>query len=298
MEQLKKLFFTLFIVIGFQFTINAQDSLIAHYPLVYEGNDITENNPDMILENAPFQNGGVYSNGIYYGSDTTGSLVQTPSINNFNFDDFTITMDFKIDSYPTGNNPIIIGGMLWRWIGAYMDGDKLAFMANDGSDYYITDEVVALSQWHIISLRYSKQYKQIGMYLNGNLVVLEEIPILLHNNDAIFSNEHGGSGDTFKGYWRNLEIFNTSQIAAINESAQLSGIEVFVDRESLNILMPQNKKDISMQMFNISGIRLGTYYLTAGSNSINISGIKSGSHILVFTDNAGNRAVRRILIID
>ena len=37
MEQFKRLFFTLFIVIGLQFTITAQDSLLAHYPLVYEG---------------------------------------------------------------------------------------------------------------------------------------------------------------------------------------------------------------------------------------------------------------------
>lgn len=298
MTQLKIFFFTLFIVLGFQLTINAQDSLLAHYPLVYEGNDITGNNPDMILENAPFQNGGVYSNGIYYGNDTTGSLILTPNINNFNFDDFTINIDFNIDSYPNGNKPIIIGGTSWRWIGAYMDGDQLAFMANDGSDYYVTDQIVALNQWHTISLRYSKLYKQVGLFFNDDLVLVEEIPILLHNNDATFSNEHGGIGDTFEGYWRSLEIFNSSQISAINERNELNGIEIDVNHGSLNILVPQMENDVTMQMFDLRGNKFSTYFLVAGSNIINTSNVTSGSYLLLFTNNKAQRFTKKILIIN
>ena len=79
-----------------QLGLNAQ-TLLAEYPLVEDGVDATGKNTDMTISKASFQNDGIYSNGIYYGSDTTGSYISTPQIEGFNFDDLTIKVDFFID---------------------------------------------------------------------------------------------------------------------------------------------------------------------------------------------------------
>lgn len=294
---MKKFSFLFVLLIVSLFTLNANpDSLLAQYPLVSDGIDVTGNNVEMMIKNAPFQNGGIYSNGIYIGNDTTGSLIKTPLLNDFNFEEFTISIDFRIESYPSSKNPILIGGALWRWIGAYVDGDHLAFMANDGSDYVITDEVITLDKWNILGLTYNKAQKQATMYFNGRLVADVFIPLLEHNDDGRFLNEHGGTGDTFKGLWRNLQTFNQIGLLAVAEFNELERIDVSVFHGYLKILLPQNEKDVNMQIIDVLGKQLGTHSLTEGAIRIHTGLIKSGTYLLVFTNSKGQKAVKKIFI--
>lgn len=294
---MKKFSFLFVLVIVSLFTLNANpDSLLAQYPLVSDGIDVTGNNVEMMIQNAPFQNGGIYSNGIYIGSDTNGSLIKTPLLNNFDFDEFTISIDFRIESYPSSKNPIIIGGALWRWIGVYVDGDHLAFMANDGSDYVVTDEVITLDKWNILGLTYNKVKKRATMYFNGRLVADEFIPFLEHNDDGRFLNEHGGTGDTYKGLWRNLQVFNQTGLLAIAEFNELEAIKVSVFQSYLKILLPSSEKDVNMKIVDILGKQLSTHSLTDGEISINTGLIKSGTYLLVFTNSKGQKAVKKIFI--
>ena len=272
------------------------DTLLAHYPLVTDGLDLSGQNQEMTLENTQFLEGGIYSNGIYIGNDTTGSLIQTPNIIGFDFDDFTISLQFKLDSYPTGQMPIIIAGPSWRWLGAYLEDSHLAFMANDFSEYVVTDNVPPLDRWNTIQLSYSKQYKQVVMYLNGVLVTDIEIPILFNNDDGMLLNDHGGTGSTFEGYWRRLEIFNTAQILGVETNNELSNIEVIASNDQLSIQVPMSEKDVSMQFVDVSGKKFDSYELSSGANSLSISNIDSGVYMLVFTNRFGNTATKKIIL--
>lgn len=272
------------------------DTLLAHYPLVTDGIDLSGNNEEMTLENTVFQDGGIYSNGIYIGSDTTGSLIQTPNIIDFNFDDFTVSLEFKIDSFPTGRMPIIIAGPSWRWLGAYLEDDHIAFMANDFEEYIVTDKVPQLNLWNTIQLSYSKQYKQVVMYFNGILVTELEIPILFHSNDGMFLNNHAGTGNTYKGIWRRLEIFNTAKILDIDTNNELSNIEVIVSYDYLRIIVPASERDVSMQLIDVSGNKLRYFELLPGVNSLSVSDLSSGIYMLVFNNSTGHKATKKILL--
>lgn len=66
-----------------------QKLLIANYPLTSDGVDSTGLNASMIMKNTPFQNGGIYCNGIYaQSSNIQYSLAQSPPINLLNSNPF------------------------------------------------------------------------------------------------------------------------------------------------------------------------------------------------------------------
>jgi len=76
-----KLLYTL-LAITFSYAAVAQIpgyTLIADYPLTSDAVDATGNYGNTTLTNAPFQDGGVYSNGVYNDGTTNGSIIQVLS---------------------------------------------------------------------------------------------------------------------------------------------------------------------------------------------------------------------------
>ncbi len=294
---MKKIYLTLVITLLTIAGLQAQ-TLLAFYPLKSNGADTTGNNEDMFLKNASFSNGGVYSNGIYYGNDTMGSVIQTPAINKFDFNDFTVLLDFYVEEYPDFNKPIIIGGPSWRWLGAYLDeGGRLSLMANDGSDFFQTDEVVALNTWNTLALSYNKAEQQLRIYLNSKLITEGNVTDLTHNNDGKFINDHGGNGQTFKGYWRNLKIYNSSVVAGVAKNNELKGVEVLLIHNRLKVLVPPNEKSIEMQIIDMNGNKLNNTLLNTGPNELSISYLKTGNYLLVFRNKPGQQMVKKITVV-
>jgi len=272
--------------------------LLAFYPFSSNGTDTTGKNEDAYLKNVDFSNGGVYSNGIYNGEDTTGSVIQTPSINNFNFDDFTVVLDFFVEEYPDFDKPIIIGGPSWRWLGAYMDENgMLTLMANDKTVFINTEKSAALNTWNTLALSYEKNTGHLRLYLNYMLIADENVTDLKHNNDGKFVNDHGGEGQTFKGYWRNLKIYNSSVVASIDISNELKGIDALLVGDQLKVLIPENEKNIEMHIINMSGNKLSSTALTSGTNIVNVSEMKSGSYLLLFVNRSGQGAVKKVTFV-
>ncbi len=295
---MKNVCFTLALVLVFVSALNGQ-TLLCSYPLSSDAVDVTGNNPDVFLDNAPFQNGGVYSNGIYYGDEPTGARIETPLINNFDFDDFTVIIDFFIEEYPANKIPIIMGGPTWRWVGSYVDKNgKVSLVVNNMSDSFNSDEVATLNQWHTLAFSYNHTSKELQLYLDNNLVLNEIVPILEHgDNENKFLNANWGNGDTYKGYWRNLKIYNSSTVVGIFHNHELDGIEVLVLRNALKIMIPQTEKDIDVQLIDMRGVNLRSTRFTPGSNMLDVSGLKTGNYILLFTNPAGRKSTKEITLI-
>ncbi len=267
-QIMKKFLFISCLVFVTSITMHAQSSLLANYPLTKNGIDTSGQNDPMLLKNIVFENGGVYSNGIYSGNDTTGSQIRTPPFTTFDYNNFTVLLDFKIDSYPENSEPIVIGGYLWRWIGAYIDNGKIAFMANDFSTYDVSEISVPLNQWNSIRFSYNKEVGECYFYFNNNLVSSYPITEFNSGDDPRFVNEHGGSGKTFKGYWRNLVFYNSSSIDGIPESNTLNTISINVNSNILNIDVPIQTNGVSLTIVDLQGRVVNTAKLKTGLNTI------------------------------
>ncbi len=292
---MKKALFIFSFVLATTFSINAQSSLMANYPLTENGVDISGQNDSLYLNNVTFQNGGAYSNGIYAGNDTTGSEIITPPFTTFDYDNFTVYLDFKIETYPENREPIIIGGYLWRWIGAYVDGDKLAFMANDFSLYEITDKSIPLNQWNKLRISFKKEDDKCSLFLNDSLVSDYTILEFSSGDDSRFVNNHGGSGNTFKGYWKNLVFYNSSNPEGIDEISPFDNISVSHSDEYLIVNVPDKSGNIVMDVFDVQGIMLKTAWLSKGVNHCTIN-LREGVYMLRFKNSKGAVSVKKIMI--
>jgi len=285
------LFISLFIVsvmIG-----RAQNSLMANYPLTENGEDVSGQNETMLLKNILFENGGIYSNGIYAGDDTTGSQILTPPFPTFDYNNFTVLLDFKIDFLPENRQAIIIGGLLWRWIGAYIDNGNIAFMANDFTIYDISDIKVPVNQWNTLRFSYDINIGNCYFYFNNVLVSTYSINEFNSGDDPRFGNAHTGQGDTFKGYWRNLIFHNAASPDGIPLTSSFKNITVSIQNNNLFIDLPSNLKKVNITITDMQGRIVKTAELNSGTNTISLSSTPK-MYLVILHSSTGKKLVTKI----
>jgi hypothetical protein len=202
----------------------------------------------MTLINAPFQNGGVYCNGIYdIDNPATGCRVMTPSpLNGFNPTSFEISMDFMLTassnqfSYPT---PIFIGGYGYRWVGycQYYEGGihKFSLMTNNGN-YTNTQAIIQRNQWNNAKITYNGT--TVRAFLNGQLICSKNVVLVMGGSYDISCTNYGNAS-VFKGYLKNLNVC---------EAYGASGNETFFDAteaetNTLGIAGTKGTEEISKQ---------------------------------------------------
>jgi hypothetical protein len=171
---------------------NSADDALGHYGA-------------MTLMNTPFAGGGIYCNGIYEnGVDPNRSFAGTPSLSELNFNGFVMAVDFMVGTNRMA--PILVGGSGWRWGGVHMMSDGRVGLLINGTAYAGT---VACSTgvWHEAVFVYTASNRTAELYLDGQLAGRREA-VLNNGNDRSICNTHGGNGTTFKGYLRNLRVWN------------------------------------------------------------------------------------------
>lgn len=180
-------------------------TLICSYSLNQTAADQTGNFPDVEIINAPFEEGGIYLNGNYVGSDPDSSLVSTPDLTTLDFNSFSVSVDFKIGEFPTGQRPILIGGWGWRWIGVSVNYDGDLIMNYNSTYRPSSPPLISVDTWYTIAMIYDGTTGY--LYLDG--VEVDKVDYTLqHGGDRGFLTHHGGNGLAFKGHIRNLEVYN------------------------------------------------------------------------------------------
>ncbi len=177
---------------------------LARYPLTANAADALGTCEDMILVNSPFSNEAIYCNGIYSG-EPGGSSAGTVELTNLNFNGFIVAVEFMVAT--NEYRPVFIGGSLWRWGGAYTLGDGTLGLFLNGGGPYPGSETYATGVWHEVAFVYNAANTTAEVYLNGKLSA-RRVDVLQHNNDQNIHNTHYGNGNAFKGYWRNLRVWN------------------------------------------------------------------------------------------
>ena len=188
-------------------------NLIAHYPLLATANDTTANFSPMTLTNTPFSKGGIYSSGAYIGSsDPNKSNAETPQLANFNFASFALFGEFLIEDSVSGGQPIFIGGEGYRWAGATLAaGNTLGMKSQGGNMYHPAPGYVTGGTWHSAMVTYDSIGAKWKLYFENHLVATDTGAIQhgTTGDRSILTNDLG-TGRAFKGYLRNLKIYNNS----------------------------------------------------------------------------------------
>ncbi len=192
--------------------------LIAHYPLNGTANDTTGLNGPMDLANTPFQNGGIFCNGIYDDGATPNACdARTPVLGALSFQSLAIRAEFKINEYPSVRMPVVVADPIgFRWLYVFIDGDSTIGFGSD-SDFDLVPSThikPTLQQWHTVTVTWDSTSSQMTLYLDA--AALDSATLTLQHGDSRHVGiTHGGVGKTFKGWLRNLKIYSFSTTTGV-----------------------------------------------------------------------------------
>ncbi len=182
--------------------------LIAHYPLIENASDATGNFGPMILENTPFENGGIFSNGVYIlDNQTFISHAETPYLSLLNLDAFTISAEFMVTENPI-LIPVFVGSHSHRWVAFYLANDGKMRLKYNNSIFLDSDLIYSLNTWHEARITFDNQTQKLEMYLDGELAVNVTVTELEHGNFKDIGITDFSQGRVFKGFLRNLKVYN------------------------------------------------------------------------------------------
>jgi hypothetical protein len=189
-----------------------QELLIANYALINDSVDHTGLNAPMTLQNTPFQNGGIYCNGIYsYSPNPDFCIAQSPPINSFDFKSFSINMDFFVSEKRT--QPVWVIGTSCRWLGFYLYADGTIAMLYNNSNVLTTPKTYSLNEWHNAKISFDGTTANIFLdsSLAGSLRFGDGYVPLNSGTCGTADTEIGvincSNGEVFKGYVRNLKVY-------------------------------------------------------------------------------------------
>jgi|GEM_PF-2313232 len=182
--------------------------LLAHYPLFESGDDITGNNNTIRLVNTPFQNGGIYCNGIYEytgGGETNFCTANTSSIKNFNFNSIDVSVDFLVNDVKF--QPVLVCGFGCRWLGFYLNSDATVSLYYNNINFLSSTKTYTLNTWHNARITYDGDTAKI--YIDNNFACSKAVQLdyaICGDQDATFSPTNYGRGEVLDGYLKDLKI--------------------------------------------------------------------------------------------
>jgi len=187
--------------------------LIAHYPLSSDAIDATGRNDDMTLVNTPFEDGGIYVNGIYrYFSDPNYSIAETPHLNALKFKSFSISVDFKVEEKRT--QPVFVVGASCRVIGYYLSESGTVDLLYNNWDHFTTQTNYTVNTWHNAKITFDGTTVMLFYddELAGSLKFGDGyVPLdydSCSNDDSKILVTNYSSGENLKGYIKNLQVYS------------------------------------------------------------------------------------------
>lgn len=175
---------------------------IAHYPLSSDGEDATGTQAAMTLANTTFSGGGLFCNGVY-ASQPGGCNAITPSLQGFDFDAFSIAVEFQVAD--GADRPVIVGGNSFRWMGFLLNADQTVTLLSNNSNRQNCGGSYALGTWQQALLTYDGTDGR--LYLNGELRCTVAFD-LNHGNDPNVGVNNFSNATTFRGWIRELEAYD------------------------------------------------------------------------------------------
>lgn len=200
------------------------DQLLAWYPLFSDLVDYSGTLDEMSLLGNPDPPANpevgspLCQNGVYYLSEG-GQDIRTPTISTLDASDFDIQVEFKITELPTFRAPIIVGGVMYRWIAIYVDSSGTMGSKYSGNVYNWTTTTIDPGVWYTAKLKFESGRLQ--MYLDGVLIQDITADALITGGNLLFVTNDYSNGAALNGCIRNLIIHNNTQISARDSSLDI-----------------------------------------------------------------------------
>ena len=188
----------------------------AIYPLLTDLLDATATYAPVSLTgnptppNAPAN--GVCVNGIYRLSPN-GQDVRTPIITTLNTSDFEFRVEFDVAAFPaTFGAPILMGGNSYRWLGIYVQPNGTIGLKHNNSNLAWSTTQIGTGTWYSSTVKYENG--TVELYLNGQLVLQQNIGVLNTSTNLNFTTNDFSNGTAHNGCIRNLVIANDTTLGS------------------------------------------------------------------------------------
>jgi len=258
--------------------------LIAYYPLKVNANDTLGLNDPVELTNITFEGGGIYCNGKTTSEGNDWCDMYTPLLKGFSFKKFAVSVMFKMAENVQFQRPIIVGGASdYRWMCiAVINDTTVSFGFNDNYTGLPAGTKFTINDWHTVTVLYDSSQLKGEFYYDSNLVdsysgTFEQV------NDKYFGITHGGTGDVYKGYLKDLKIYSISGSTDVSSEktgapAKFSLQQNYPNPFNGETVIPftlNASSDVSMKIYNIKGEivkSMNTGLFDAGTHKICVNG--------------------------
>lgn len=262
---------------------------IAHYPLINSSKDALGHLDSIRLLHAPYDGpNGVYSNGIYVGHDPdNGTLVQSPQIEALYDSVFAVQLQFRLTDLDGMLRPIIVLGLSYRYIGFEVQSDNTFAMLYNNFDHIPVAGITATEGvFYTLTFIHHALTPVTEFYLNGEWIGEVEGALDRPEDDGVILNVHPGMGRTHKGNWRNLKIFGSDEVSALEEWNRQTHLHLYPNPARDFIVV--NTKGCEIAYWSISDatgklIRRGQMYGTELRLSTN--DFPCGLYLIYFSDD-------------
>ena len=210
-------------------------NLIAYFPLGGNLNDST-GTTRMTEIGATFSENSLYLNGEYddgMKGETGYQVIVELDRSKFDYDDFTVSLDFKLEEFLSPRNTILAGGVLSRWFIIRSKNGNLTLTFNNNKidkPIDLNHEDLLMNKWYRVICSVDVKGKSVLTLVRS--LELENFPeltnIVENRLDDVFvfdvtKTEYRetdkkltftdySSGNVFKGWVRNIRVFARSML--------------------------------------------------------------------------------------
>jgi len=293
------------ITTGFYTFTTAQDltsfSPVANYTLQSTAEDALGNLTPIELINAPFNGAeGVFSFGgyIWGANGQDSSLIRTEHLESLYDTTFAVQLDFKLDTID-GNRPVIILGDSWRYLGLSVRHDSIFQYRFNNTLYEIPALRAEPQKWYTLTIIYSQGASIAKFYLDGNKIAEKTGALDRPDNDGSLSNTDFGAGSAFRGYWRNLKIYEGGIISSTNDYRR-SVLHFSIYPNPVSDFLTIEKEGEKLLFATISDLNGKAYIrkeLSENNTQIDVSTLPTGMYFVTLVSKEGSVGSREFVAL-
>ena len=204
----------------------------ALYPLVNTPEDALGFQNQMVLTNTMYEGAdGIYFNGKHPVVDQGGAWARTTYMAALTDPKFAVQVEFRIEELDDQVRCVAVCGLslLQQYLGLFiLESGDFAVLLSNHEMITLTDVNPQANVWYKFTMIYDTVTNNAKFYFGNNLVESANHQLMWVQGDAFVSNYYPAGGYPLKGNWRNLRIYGSEEITALeDELDRASGVHVF-----------------------------------------------------------------------
>ncbi|HEY3385689.1 MAG TPA: T9SS type A sorting domain-containing protein [Saprospiraceae bacterium] len=209
---------------------------------------------EMVLINTLYDDAdGIYFNGKHPVVDQGGAWARTTYMAALLDPKFAVQVEFKIEDLDDQVRCIVVCGLslLQQYLGLFvLESGDFAVLLSNHELITLKDVNPQENVWYKFTMVYDTLTNNAKFYLGSNLVESANHQVVRVPGDGFVSNYYPAGGYPLKGNWRNLRIYGTEEITALeDELDQASAFRVFPNPAAETITI--DTKDTRIQQWTI-----------------------------------------------